>query len=97
MGDIAQAQKVLDELIATEDLFFLEIASKLSAWMGQTDLAFELLNTLTDRLGRDMARNVYNPMYRKLHSDPRWEVWRDSIGMSQARLDGIEFDIQLPR
>jgi hypothetical protein len=35
-------------------------------------------------------------MYRNLYDDPRWEEFRESIGMSQERLDAIEFNPQLP-
>ena len=96
MGDIEQAQLLLDELVASQDFDALDLALEVSAWMGQIDLAFELLGRLTDQLGQDIDGHIFNPVYRKLHTDPRWGEWRDSLGMSEARLDSIKFEVQLP-
>jgi len=66
------------------------------AWMGEADKAFAHLlpaaphATYTDRL------DVLNPVWRKITDDPRWAEYRAAIGVSQERLDAIEFDPWLP-
>ena len=37
-----------------------------------------------------------NPVWRKITDDPRWTEYREAIGMSQERLEAIEFDPWLP-
>ena len=59
-------------------------------------LAFKLLTDLTRRFGQYRPIEVSDPTYRKLWTDPRWDEYRDSIGMSKERLDAIEFEVQLP-
>jgi hypothetical protein len=90
MGDIAGAQAALEILLASEQPYALELAAELSAWMNEKDLAFEKLTALKGEVA------IFSPMYRNLYDDPRWEEFRESIGMSQERLDAIEFNPQLP-
>jgi hypothetical protein len=39
---------------------------------------------------------LFHPVWRELRDDPRWQDYRAALGMSQARLDAIEFDPWLP-
>lgn len=90
MGNVADAQAALEYLLASEQPYALRLVTELSAWMNVNDLAFEKLEILQGNF------TVFNPLYRNLYDDPRWDDLRDSIGMSQKRLDAIEFKPVLP-
>ena len=99
LGDEAHARALLDELAASD--FYDQRALKLevamaAAWMGDRDRAFELLFELSQTVFRTMKITVYSPMWRNLHDDPRWAEWREQNGISETRLDAIEFDPRLP-
>ena len=61
--------------------------------VGDADTAFEWLDK-----GRGMivGRRIFMPIFDSLRGDPRWDEYRDSIGMSAARLDAIDFDPVMP-
>jgi hypothetical protein len=64
--------------------------------MGQNDLAFDLQESISVQQTGPPHHDIFDPTYRKLWGDPRWDAYRERIGMSKARLDAIEFDYQLP-
>lgn len=96
LGDTEFAQRTLNELADSPDHTGLVLASGLAAWMEHNDVAFKLLTELTGRFRRNLFGEIFSPIYRKLWDDPRWDEYRDSIGMSKERLDAIEFDVELP-
>jgi hypothetical protein len=64
--------------------------------MGDNDTAFELIKQIVDYDSKDAHGLVFNPVYKRLHSDPRWTEFRESIGMTEERLAAIQFDPELP-
>ena len=38
---------------------------------------------------------LLDPVYRNLHSDPRWTALRQSLGYSDERLAALEFPVEL--
>jgi len=66
------------------------------AWRGEYDEFFRIISqqSIDDPIG--WAGFIFQPQYQQLHGDPRWAEWRESLGMSQERLDAIEFNPQLP-
>jgi TolB-like protein len=73
--------------------FFLTVAA---AWMGKNDLAFEGLFEMGATEFQYLRRRTFSPLWRGLHDDPRWNQWRELVGMSAERLDAIEFNPDLP-
>ena len=96
LGNHIAAQEHLDHLLASDDPIAVAHAIELSAWMGQNDLAFELSASPEAESIWFGSGEIFNPVYQKLWSDPRWDEFRKSIGMSRERLDAIEFKFQLP-
>jgi len=94
LGDQAQAEAGFAALVARwaeEDPFTI---AEVAAWMDDTDAAFEWLS----KAPRDeAAQHLLNPVFASLHDDPRWNAFRDSVGMSAARLEAIEFDPAMPQ
>ena len=66
------------------------------AWMDEVDKAFAHLMPVSERISYTDKLDVLNPVWRNLMDDPRWAEYREAIGMSQQRLDAIEFDPWLP-
>jgi TolB-like protein len=66
------------------------------AWMGDADTAFGHLLPVAAHAKYTDRLDVLNPVWRKITDDPRWVEYREAIGMSQERLDAIEFDPWLP-
>ena len=66
------------------------------AWMGDADNAFGNLLPAAEQASYTDRLDVFNPVWRKITDDPRWTEFREAVGMSQERLDAIEFDPWLP-
>lgn len=69
------------------------MAAEVAALRGDADTAFEWLGKAT---GMIVGRRIFMPVFASLHDDPRKDAYRESIGMSAARLDAIEFDPVMP-
>lgn len=65
------------------------------AWRGDRDEAFQWLSKwLSNQDGRSPALVVQillDPVYRKLHDDPRWAALREELGLPESRLAAIDF------
>jgi hypothetical protein len=77
-----------------EDLRYA--VATVAAWMGNADKAFANLLPPRRSAGHFVRQEVRNPQWREIRDDPRWLEYREAIGMSQERLDAIEFDPWLP-
>ena len=100
-GDSSAAQRylgMLEEQFAStgnEDTQYS--LANVHAWLGNRDRAFELLMPIARDRGFDILRHrLFDPVWRDLRVDPRWQELREKLGMSAERLDAIEFDPWLP-
>ena len=100
-GDNSAAQRYLHTLeerfasTANEDTQYN--LANVHAWLGNTDRAFELLMPIARDRGFDNLRHrLFDPVWRDIRDDPRWQELREELGMSQERFDAIEFDPWLP-
>ena len=100
-GDNAAAQRYLDMLeerfasTASEDTQYH--LANVHAWLGNRDRAFELLMPIArDRGFGTLRHRLFDPVWRDIRDDPRWQALREKLGMSAERLDAIEFDPWLP-
>ena len=96
LGEVESAEAALTELLSTKSMGKKELLASTYAWMGRNDAAFEWLQLLTEQSLTWARTSVFTPVYRNLYDDPRWDEWRESIGMSAKRLDAIEFNPDLP-
>jgi TolB-like protein/Tfp pilus assembly protein PilF len=51
------------------------------AWHGDTDIAFEYLDSAFEQKSGNMTNLIYNPWLAPLYDDPRWEVIVDKMGL----------------
>jgi len=93
LGDHEKARQELARLVENGGRDLPLLAAQVAAWMGDPDTAFEWLEK--EKSGA-MLNQLYLPIYDSLHDDPRWDAFRESIGMSAARFDAIEFDPVMP-
>lgn len=86
----AQVQ-ILTERFGEE---YPEPVAQALAWRDDKDEAFVWLARARDvvRSGRSVAM-LADPVYRKLHDDPRWSALRDESGFGDARLAGLNFTL----
>ena len=70
--------------------------TRVAAWMGKKDLAFENLFAMAATGFQYLHRRTFSPGWQNLHDDPRWLEYREFNGTSAERLDAIEFDPDLP-
>ncbi len=97
LGRQAESAELLSELRDTRGAKNPLAIAKVYAYLGETDAAFEwlerALETETPRLLTDVG---YNPIYRNLHADSRWEGYLQKLGISAAQLAAIDFHVTLP-
>jgi TolB-like protein len=75
---------------------YLYAIGKVAAWFGDADKAFANLAAYSQSADNTARLEIHHPVWNKIVDDPRWLEYREAIGMSQARLDAIEFDPWLP-
>ncbi len=66
------------------------------AYRGEADRAFEWLDKAVEYKDAGLSDTAMEPLFSNLHDDPRWLPFLESIGMSPAQLDVIEFEVTLP-
>lgn len=95
-GNHAEFEIAVDKLIekvgATDPMMIAQVY----AYTGHADAAFEWLEKLRLSNERRMYLEVFSPFWHKLHEDPRWDPFRQKVGLSQERLAAIEFTVELP-
>jgi len=96
LGRFAEAETNYRQLVALPDFRKHEVLVAASAWMNKKDQAFAYLNEAAENDPIVARGRIFSPEFRNLHDDPRWTEFRQSIGMSEERLDAIEFNPQLP-
>lgn len=69
--------------------------AKVYAWRKEKDAAFEWVSRYRSTNSPGFTLILLDPVYRSLHSDPRWTALRDSLGYSEERLAALEFPVEL--
>ena len=96
LGQFTEAEIAYEQLVALpgdrHDVHF-----ESSAWMNKKDVAFAYLSEAAENDPIWVQGEVFSPALVNLHDDPRWTEFRESIGMSEERLDAIDFNPQLPQ
>jgi len=95
-GDTEAFEKYMTELRGRwGDQWPSEIAH-VYAWTGNPDAAFEWLDKAVaiDEGGIRESRQVM--LLNPLHQDPRWQVFLEKLGVSDAQLEKIKLEVKLP-
>ncbi|MCH8958075.1 MAG: tetratricopeptide repeat protein [Proteobacteria bacterium] len=70
--------------------------ARLYAWLGNADEAFRFMRLATEVYPGSVGDAATNPLYQKLHDDPRWHEVLLEIGAAPEQLAAIEFNVALP-
>lgn len=108
LGRIEEADQALLGLADADDSFPFWRRAQANAWFGRNDEAFKELESAVlkqqIRVDGQLLRHdlitvgltVRGPFFRRLHSDPRWESFRQKLGVSEQQLAALPFDVSLP-
>jgi tetratricopeptide (TPR) repeat protein len=66
------------------------------AYIGDSDSVFEWLNKAVEQNEDGLYQQFYIPLLKSQHDDPRWAEFRDRTLGSKAKLDAIDFKVNLP-
>jgi TolB-like protein len=70
--------------------------ARIYAWMGDSDEAFHYLEMAAQHEDANLSNITHNPFFRKLHDDPRWPQFLESVGFAPEQLAAIDFKPTLP-
>lgn len=97
LGQHAEADRLIEETAQAHAAEWCAYIAAALAVMGETDRAFEWLDR-TVALGQPRLEEVIlSSLFWKLHDDPRWLPFLESIGQAPAQLAQISFRVMPPR
>jgi TolB-like protein/Flp pilus assembly protein TadD len=92
--DLGQAEESDAALSALKEGYADSSAAYIAevhAWRGEIDSAFEWLDRAIDENQYMWGSLSFDPAFKNLHDDPRWQVFRTRVGRSEEQLKEIEF------
>ena len=96
LGNAAESDAALDELIAKYERRSPSGIARLLAYRGEFDRAFEWFEKAVRYQDGDIVNPDWEVMGSPISDDPRWLPFLESIGMAPHQLDAIEFNVTLP-
>jgi TolB-like protein len=96
LGRYEDSAAAMEKLLPTETEAWPFGLARAYAWMGDADKAFHFLEATAASEPGYLAGMAFNPLLAKLHDDPRWMPFLESVGQSPEQLAAIEFDVTLP-
>jgi tetratricopeptide (TPR) repeat protein len=95
LGNSEAANAALEELIAAAGETWPSEIAHVYAFRNDLENAFKWLDNSLDT-GGGWAEEKLNPLFDNLHDDPRWRAFFGKLGVSDAQLAEIRFDVTLP-
>ncbi|TGD73329.1 tetratricopeptide repeat protein [Mangrovimicrobium sediminis] len=87
LGESERADAALEHFIATWGEQWPSEVSHIHAWRGEPDAAFSWLEQELATYGPGgWGEWKLQPLYAKLHDDPRWQAFLQRVGVSDAQL-----------
>ena len=97
LGRQQEYQLKLDELIARwGDQWPSEVAH-VYAYTGDSDAAFQWLERAIEQKEEGLSEQFLLPIYKPIHTDPRWAQFLERVGSAPEQLEAIEFEVTLPK
>jgi TolB-like protein/Tfp pilus assembly protein PilF len=96
LGNAAESDAALDELIAKYERSSPMSIARLLAYRGEFDRAFEWFEKAVEYQDGEIVNPDWEVMGSRISDDPRWLPFLESIGMAPHQLDAIEFNVTLP-
>ena len=95
LGNIEAANIALEELITSAGEKWPSEIAHVYAFRNDLENAFEWLERSLET-GGGWAEEKLNPLFDNLRDDPRWTEHFAKLGVSDAQLAEIEFEVELP-
>jgi TolB-like protein/thioredoxin-like negative regulator of GroEL len=96
LGRDQESYDAMEKLLPTETEAWPFGLARAYAWMGDADKAFHFLEATAASEPGYLSGMAFNPLLNKLHDDPRWMPFLESVGQSPEQLAAIELDVALP-
>jgi TolB-like protein/lipoprotein NlpI len=97
LGRKEESDAALAELIAQLEQSAAYNIAYVLAYRGEADRAFEWLAKAVDYQDGGLAQIIYERLFTRIHGDPRWLPFLESIGRSPEQLAAIKFEVTLPQ
>jgi len=97
LGREKEADAALVELIAQHEQGWAYNIAYVLAYRGEVDRAFEWLAKAVDYQDVGLLNIHTQPLFTRIHDDPSWPPFLESIGKSPEQLAAIKFDVTLPK
>jgi tetratricopeptide (TPR) repeat protein len=96
LGRHADSDAALAALIAKYEKDWPYNIAYVHAFRGEADKAFEWLDKAMANGDSGLSEIVTEPLFDKIHTDPRWSPFLHKIGKAPEQLAKIEFKVTLP-
>jgi TolB-like protein/TPR repeat protein len=96
LGEHSKSRELLNGLISDYGDKIPYYIGLIMAYQGEVDQAYEWLHKARAAEDSALSNALNEPLLIKLHSDPRWLPFLESIGRTPEQLDAIQFSVSLP-
>ena len=96
LGREDESADALRELIELEAEVWPYGLARTYGWIGDADEAFRYLQRTADSESGYLGGMAINPLFGKLHSDPRWLPFLRSVGQAPEQLPKVDFNFRVP-
>ncbi len=96
LGEHEKSNAVLAEIVANYETDAAYNIAYVHAWRGEPDQAFEWLDKAIEYKDPGLSTILVEPLFAKLHDDPRWLPLLRRVGRAPEQLARISFVVNLP-
>ena len=92
---LGRGQEFEDQFAELQQQFGEQWPSEIAhvyAWTGEHDLAFQWLDKAVEMDEGGISNSRRIAFLRPLHDDPRWQIFLEKVGVSDAQIAEIEFE-----
>jgi TolB-like protein/Tfp pilus assembly protein PilF len=97
LGKHAESDTALAELIGKYEKDSAYNIAYVVAYRGETERAFEWLDKAVAYHDTGLVEIADDPMFARLHDDPRWLPFMRKLGKAPEQLAAIKFEVTLPK
>ena len=97
LGRKEESDAALVELIAQHERGWAYNIAYVLAYRGEVDRAFEWLAKAVDNQDVGLQDINTEHLFTRIHDDPRWPLFLESVGKSPEQLAAIKFEVTLPK
>jgi tetratricopeptide (TPR) repeat protein len=96
LGRQAEFEQAFSELRERWGGMWPSEIAQVYAWVGDADQAFAWLDKALAQNEAGLTQQFLLLLYQPVRDDPRWMAFRERVGMSEAQLAAISFEVKLP-